>query len=127
MRIPALVVIVAMVVGSGCAIVPKNRRRYLADPTMQPDEDVLRHRAHAKIHTAREGAAGTWGGYRIDAPNRSGSGNDMAQPTCCSDSWRLHPSRASRGDIPRVDQVAVVAMLGTSPRCHCSETQADRT
>jgi len=43
---------------SGCAIVPKNRRQALADPTMKADEDVLRDRAHAKIHTAREGAAG---------------------------------------------------------------------
>ncbi len=42
----------------GCAIVPKNRRQALADPTMQPDEDVLRDRAHAKVHSAREGAAG---------------------------------------------------------------------
>ena len=56
MRIRALVAIVAVVgaiVLGGCAIVPKNRRKYLADPTMQPDEDVLRDRAHAKIHTAR--------------------------------------------------------------------------
>ncbi len=53
------VALLAMIVAaSGCAIVPKNRRKYLADPTMQPDEDVLRDRAHAKIHTAREGAAG---------------------------------------------------------------------
>lgn len=43
---------------SACAIVPKNRRRYLADPTMKPDNDVLRDRQHAKIHSAREGAAG---------------------------------------------------------------------
>jgi hypothetical protein len=41
-----------------CVIVPKNRRKHLADPTMQPTEDALRDRAHAKIHTAREGAAG---------------------------------------------------------------------
>lgn len=43
---------------SACAIVPKNRRQAFADPTMKPDEDVLRDRAHAKIHAAREGAAG---------------------------------------------------------------------
>ena len=43
---------------SACAIVPRNRRQHLADPTMQPDEGVLRDREHAKIHTAREGAAG---------------------------------------------------------------------
>jgi len=52
-----LAVIVALIAAS-CAIVPKNRRQALADPTMKPDEDVLRDRAHAKIHSAREGAAG---------------------------------------------------------------------
>ncbi len=43
---------------AGCRTVPRNRRQYLADPTMQPDEDVLRDKAHSKVHTAREGAAG---------------------------------------------------------------------
>jgi hypothetical protein len=43
---------------AGCAIVPKNRRQHLADPTMQPNESRLRARAAAKLHTAREGAAG---------------------------------------------------------------------
>jgi hypothetical protein len=45
-------------IASGCAIVPKNRREHLADPTMKPDEDVMRDRAHARIHDTREGAAG---------------------------------------------------------------------
>lgn len=53
--VTALVILLA---GTACRIVPKNRRQYLADPTMQPDEDVLRDKAHAKIHNAREGAAG---------------------------------------------------------------------
>jgi len=48
----------ALVSLAGCAIVPKNRRQHLADPTMQPDADALRERAHAKVHAAREGAAG---------------------------------------------------------------------
>jgi uncharacterized protein DUF4266 len=56
MRAVAIVLLLATV--SACRIVPKNRRQHLADPTMQPDEDVLRDRAHAKIHQAREGAAG---------------------------------------------------------------------
>jgi hypothetical protein len=43
---------------ASCAIVPKNRRQALADPTMKSDEDVLRDRAHAKLHASREGAAG---------------------------------------------------------------------
>jgi hypothetical protein len=41
-----------------CAIVPKSRREHLADPTMQANENVLRDREHAKVHSAREGAAG---------------------------------------------------------------------
>ena len=43
---------------SACAIVPRNRRVHLADPTMQPTDDALRAKAAAKLHTAREGAAG---------------------------------------------------------------------
>lgn len=53
-----LLALVLATTAVGCAIVPKNRRQHLADPTMQPDEDVLRDRAHAKVHSAREGAAG---------------------------------------------------------------------
>jgi hypothetical protein len=56
MKLRAVILITAML--SACAIVPRNRREHLADPTMQPNENVLRDRAHAKIHTAREGAAG---------------------------------------------------------------------
>ncbi len=50
--------VLTLVLASACAIVPRNRREHLADPTMQPDEGTLRDRAHAKMHTAREGAAG---------------------------------------------------------------------
>ena len=35
-----------------------NRRQYLADPTMQAQDDPLAARARAKMHTSREGAAG---------------------------------------------------------------------
>jgi len=52
------VIALALLVLSACRIVPRNRRQHLADPTMQPDEDVLRDKARAKVHTAREGAAG---------------------------------------------------------------------
>jgi hypothetical protein len=41
----------------GCVVVPQNRRRYLADPTMLPD-DPLETRARDKLHTSREAAAG---------------------------------------------------------------------
>ena len=45
--------------GSGaCAVVPQNRRQYLADPTMPAQDDALETRAMRKFHTSREGAAG---------------------------------------------------------------------
>jgi len=50
--------IAAAISASACAIVPRNRREHLADPTMQPTDDALRDKAAAKMHTAREGAAG---------------------------------------------------------------------
>jgi hypothetical protein len=59
MRTPCLLIALAAVVAaSACAVVPKNRRRYLADPTMQASESPLEDRARHKLHTAREGAAG---------------------------------------------------------------------
>jgi hypothetical protein len=57
-RLRYVVLVGAMVALSACAIVPKNRREHLADPTMQPTDDSLRAKAAAKMHTAREGAAG---------------------------------------------------------------------
>ena len=58
-RLAGLVVAVALALPAGaCSIVPKNRRQHLADPTMQPTDDSLREKSRAKMHTAREGAAG---------------------------------------------------------------------
>jgi hypothetical protein len=54
----AWVIALCLGVLSACRVVPKNRRQHLADPTMQPDEAPLRDKAHAKVHLAREGAAG---------------------------------------------------------------------
>lgn len=54
----AAIAAIAAIAAAGCAIVPKNRRQYLADPTMQPSDDPLRDKAADKMHTAREGAAG---------------------------------------------------------------------
>lgn len=55
----ASVLFIALIgLAGACAIVPKNRRQHLADPTMQPDEDRLHRRAATKLHTVREGAAG---------------------------------------------------------------------
>jgi len=53
-----LLVALLSLILAACAVVPKNRRQQLADPTMKPDEDELRDRAHAKIHQAREAASG---------------------------------------------------------------------
>lgn len=59
-RTAAIGMTTALLAGSlgACAIVPKNRRRYLADPTMQASESPLEDRSRHKLHTAREGAAG---------------------------------------------------------------------
>jgi hypothetical protein len=46
---------------SACAIVPQNRRQYLADPSMPAQDDGLERRASRKFHTSREGAAGADG------------------------------------------------------------------
>ncbi len=53
-----VVVVLGLVAVAGCAIVPQTRRRFLADPTMQPTESSLEDRARRKLHTTREGAAG---------------------------------------------------------------------
>jgi hypothetical protein len=62
-RIAAVVVLcavlVAMLIGvGGCRLVPQNRRKYLADPTMQPTDSALESTADHKFETAREGASG---------------------------------------------------------------------
>lgn len=51
-------VLVALAATTGCVIVPQNRREYLADPTMQLQDDPLEARSSRKMWTAREGAAG---------------------------------------------------------------------
>ena len=52
-----MVFLLALALG-GCVIVPQNKRRYLADPTMQTVEEPLEARARDKLHTTREAAAG---------------------------------------------------------------------
>ncbi len=54
----AAALLLAALSTSACAIVPRNRRAQLADPTMAAEEGTLRERSHGKIHTVREGAAG---------------------------------------------------------------------
>ena len=67
MKFRALVIALCVALLGACKIVPKNRRQHLADPTMQPDEDPLRDKAHAKVHLAREGAAGGDGTPELEA------------------------------------------------------------
>ena len=57
-RIVSGVLLAALLVGLGCVVVPQNRRRYLADPTMQAEDSELEARAKRKQHTSREGAGG---------------------------------------------------------------------
>ncbi len=51
-------ILLAGLVASACAVVDQNRREYLADPTMQLQDDPLEARAGPKLWTSREGAAG---------------------------------------------------------------------
>ena len=43
---------------SGCAVVPQNRRKHLADPMMSPDGDPLLTAGRRKLYTSRESAGG---------------------------------------------------------------------
>ncbi len=54
----AIFALVMLATLSGCVVVPQNRRRYLADPTMAPVEDSLEAKARDKLHTTREAASG---------------------------------------------------------------------
>ena len=57
-RIVSWTVLLTVLVSlAGCVVVPQNRRRYLADPTMAPDSE-LEARSKRKQHTSREGAGG---------------------------------------------------------------------
>jgi len=44
--------------GAGCAVVPQNRRKRLADPMMQLETDALDAYRRQKLYSTREGAAG---------------------------------------------------------------------
>ena len=55
----ALVSLLLVLAGlGGCVVVPQNRRRYLADPTMKAEDSELEARSQRKQHTSREGAGG---------------------------------------------------------------------
>jgi Domain of unknown function (DUF4266) len=54
----ALVAAVAALLASGCAMVPQNRRKHLADPMMNADGDLLLNASRRKLYTSRESAGG---------------------------------------------------------------------
>jgi len=56
--IATVAALLSVFLGGGCALVPQNRRKHLADPMMSPDGDVLLTGAQRKLYTSRESAAG---------------------------------------------------------------------
>ena len=48
----------AVLLVSGCALVPQNRRAHLADPMMQVVPDAMDAHRRQKLYSSREGAAG---------------------------------------------------------------------
>jgi len=48
----------AILLVSGCALVPQNRRAHLADPMMQLTPDAMEAHRRQKLYSSREGAAG---------------------------------------------------------------------
>jgi hypothetical protein len=51
-------VLTTALVASGCAMVPQNRRKHLADPMMSADGDLLLNASRRKLYTSRESAGG---------------------------------------------------------------------
>jgi Domain of unknown function (DUF4266) len=50
--------LVTALLASGCAMVPQNRRKHLADPMMSADGDLLLNAGRRKLYTSRESAGG---------------------------------------------------------------------
>jgi hypothetical protein len=50
--------LLVLLLASGCATVPQNRRAKLADPIMQFEPDALDAHRKAKFYSTREAAAG---------------------------------------------------------------------
>ncbi len=50
--------LVTALLSSGCAMVPQNRRKHLADPMMSADGDLLLNASRRKLYTSRESAGG---------------------------------------------------------------------
>ena len=56
-RLLTALLVTALLAG-GCALVPQNRRKHLADPMMSPDGDLLLTAGRRKLYTSRESAGG---------------------------------------------------------------------
>lgn len=54
----AMVLIAVVAIATGCAVVPQNRRKNLADPMMSFEEDALDAHRRQKLYSTREAAAG---------------------------------------------------------------------
>jgi len=57
-RIVGVLGVLAVVLASGCATVPQNRRGHLADPMMSLTGDPTNAARQQKLYDTREGAAG---------------------------------------------------------------------
>lgn len=53
-----LMLAAAAATGAGCAVVPQNRRKHLADPMMLFETDALDAHRRQKLYSSREAAAG---------------------------------------------------------------------
>jgi hypothetical protein len=54
----ALMVAAMLATAAGCAVVPQNRRKHLADPMMSFETDALDAHRRQKLYSSREAAAG---------------------------------------------------------------------
>ena len=54
----AIAWLVIALLATGCAMVPQNRRKHLADPLMSADGDLLLNASRRKLYTSRESAGG---------------------------------------------------------------------
>jgi hypothetical protein len=57
-RVLIVTMTVTLSVTAGCAVVPQNRRKHLADPMMAFDPDASEAHTRQKFYSTREAAAG---------------------------------------------------------------------
>ena len=56
--VPLTALLVTALLANGCAMVPQNRRKHLADPLMSAEGDLLLNAGRRKLYTSRESAGG---------------------------------------------------------------------